>query len=129
MSDERPEISRERLLDQVGPSPERLERYQRESRAMLDRMERGLRREKWGVGAYWFFAVAFMTASLMAVGLLRPGAPELLILGVAFTILVVGAVEIVKHFVNRSRVEILKELKALESRIPAPGEGSGGSAR
>lgn len=32
-------------------------------------------------------------------------------------ILLYGAIEIVKHFINRSRVELLKELKQIELRL------------
>jgi hypothetical protein len=32
-------------------------------------------------------------------------------------LLISGGVEIVKHFINRSRVEVLKELKSLELQV------------
>jgi hypothetical protein len=109
---------RERLLAQGQPAADKLVRYQQETEAMIERMETGLRREKWGVGAIWCYAVLLNTAMLLLVGYFGH-APELWMLATAFVILIYGAVEIVKHFINRSRVEILKELKGLELQVHA----------
>ena len=83
---------------------------------MLERMQRGLRREKWGMWGIWGFAVLFVTATLLIIGF-RGRTPELTVLATAFMILIYGGLEIVKHFVNRSRVEILTELKGLQLQV------------
>jgi hypothetical protein len=107
---------RERLLAQGQPASDKLVRYQQETEAMLERLQRGLRREKWGLWAIWSFAVLFITVALLLVGY-RGRAPEITLLATAFVIFIYGGLEIVKHFINRSRVEILTELKSLELEV------------
>ena len=107
---------REQLLALGQPAGEKLVRYHEETEAMLERMQKGLRREKWGMWAIWSFAVLFMTITLLIVGY-RGRMPEVTVLASAFMILIYGGLEIVKHFVNRSRVEILTELKSLELQV------------
>ena len=107
---------REQLLALGQPAEDKLVRYHKETDAMLERMQKGLRREKWGMCAIWSFAVLFMTVTLLIVGY-RGRMPEVTVLASAFMILIYGGLEIVKHFVNRSRVEILTELKSLELQV------------
>jgi hypothetical protein len=113
----KPELLREQLLARGEPSREKLTRYREETQAMLNQLERRLKLEKWGAGAMWMFAVLFMTGALLIVGFWGRTSPELWILAFAFLLLVSGAVEVVKHFINRSRVEVLKELKGLELQV------------
>ena len=96
---------------------------------MLEKLERRLRLEKWYSGAIWVFAVLFMTACLLIVGYRAVIAPDVTILAFAFVILISGGVEIVKHFINRSRVEVLKELKSLELQVLALEERLSGTPR
>jgi len=84
---------------------------------MLEKLERRLRLEKWYSGAIWLYAVLFMTGSLLLVGFRGVISPDVAMLAFAFMILICGGIEIVKHFINRSRVEILTELKSLELQI------------
>jgi hypothetical protein len=123
-----PNSFRDRLLAQSQPAADKLARYQQETEAMLERLETGLRREKWGMWAIWGFAVLFVTAALLLVGY-RGHAPELTLLATDFMILIYGGLEIVKHFINRSRVEILKELKGLQLQVHALEEQLGNSSR
>ena len=122
---ESPNKIREQLLAQNEPTRERRLKYEKETEAMLNQLEAGFHREKWGTGILWIYATLFMTAALVVTGYRNQVQPEISILAFAFTLLIVGAVELVKHFINRSRVEGLKELKAmqmqvfeLESRMP-----------
>jgi hypothetical protein len=107
---------REKLLAQGAPSRDKLVRYQRETHAMLEKNERVLRLQKWYAGSIWIFAVAFVTVSLLAIGYLGH-TPEITLIATAFVVLIGGGVELIKHFINRSRVEVLKELKGLELQI------------
>ncbi|HWB10079.1 MAG TPA: hypothetical protein VG826_12680 [Pirellulales bacterium] len=110
---------RRNLLGQLAPEQERLERYRQEVTLMLDKNERGLRREKWFMTVIWGFGVTLMTVFLLVSGLWHP-TPErswLVCLAMFAMVLVSGALEIVKHFINRGRVEILKEVKQLELRV------------
>ena len=119
---------RDQLLAQGEPAREKIVRYQQEIQTMLEQNERRLRIEKWGMIALWLFAVAFMTVCLVLVGYLGK-APELTLLAFAFLLLLCGGIEIVKHFINRSRVEVLKELKGLELQVHALEERLGNSSR
>ena len=111
---------RDKLLAQSEPArdADRFDRYQQETQAMLEKLERRLRIEKWGVTALWIYAVLLMTAMLLGVGFWGH-APEVSMLAGAFVILIYGGIELVKHFINRSRVEVLKELKGLELHLLA----------
>lgn len=112
----KPELLRKRLLELNQPPHEKLILYHQETQAMLERMQRGLKREQWGMWALWIYAVLFVTAVIMIIGF-RGRTPELTVLGVAFMLVIYGAVEIVKHAVNRSRVEVLTELKQLQLQV------------
>ena len=119
---------RDQLLAQGEPAREKFIRYQQETQAMLEQNERRLRIEKWGMIALWLFAVAFMTLCLVLVGYLGK-APEMTLLAFAFLLLLCGGIEIVKHFINRSRVEVLKELKNIELKVLSLEERLDKSAR
>ena len=109
---------RERLLAQGEPAGDKFVLHKQETQIMLEKLERRLRIEKWGVTALWFYAVLFMTAMLLIVGFWGH-TPEMAMLGIAFVLLITGGIELVKHFINRSRVEVLKELKGLELHLLA----------
>jgi hypothetical protein len=108
---------RDRLLSQHAPDPGRLAQYRQEVDAMLEANERRLRLEKWCSGGIWIFAVLFCTAFMMLAPLL-PSFPVGIIMALwcGFLILV-ASVELLKHFINRSRVELLKELKQLQIEV------------
>jgi hypothetical protein len=108
---------REQLLAQNEPTRERRLKYEQETQAMLQQIEAGFRKEKWGTGILWIYATIFMTAALIITGYRNQVQPEISILAFAFTLLIVGAVELVKHFINRSRIEVLKELKAMQMQF------------
>lgn len=107
---------RDRLLSRL-PQPANLAAYREEVATMLEKNEKAFRREKWIVTALWLFMVALSTAFLL-VGGLRPGTP----LGLYFEILacfclIYPSVELLKHFINRSRVELLKEVKQVQLQV------------
>jgi hypothetical protein len=107
----------ERLLAQLGPDRDRLARYRTEVDAMLEKNERTLRRQKWYAGAYWIFVVLLGTAFFVLGGRLGD-TPRGVWLGLfACFLLIAAAVELMKYFINRSRVEVLKEVKGLELRV------------
>jgi hypothetical protein len=110
---------REQLLALGEPTRSKLVRHQQETQVMLEKLERRLRLEKWYSGVFWIYAVLFMTACLLIVGYRAAIAPDIAMLAFAFVILICGGIEIVKHFINRSRVEVLKELKSLELHVLA----------
>ena len=102
---ESPDKFREQLLAQNEPTQERRIQYEKETQAMLNQLEAGFRREKWGTGILWIYATIFMTAALLITGYRNQVQPEILILAFAFTLLIGGGIELIKHFINRSRVK------------------------
>ena len=105
------------LLSQQQPREERLEVYRKEVAMMLDRNEQGLGRERKYVVGMWIFLV-LMCTGFMVIGGMRPDKP----IGVWFGVMAVfwflfGAVELLKHFINRARVEMLKEVKKVELEV------------
>jgi hypothetical protein len=112
-----PDPLRERLLAQFEPAPDRLAAYREEVHAMLEKNERTLRLQKWYAGAIWIFVVLLGT-SFLVLGGLRGDTPPGTWLGIlACFFLISAAVELVKYFINRSRVEVLKEVKGLELQV------------
>lgn len=107
--------------------------YQKDLHAMLERQEKLLRREKWGSMFVWFFVVAMAVAFPMAAAYGKELSPKIYFaLGVSLTFyLVWGAVELLKYFISRSKLELLKEIKGVELRLAAMEERlsgrSGGS--
>jgi hypothetical protein len=118
-----PDSLRERLLAQHVPPARKLEEYRKEVQTMLDRNEKTLRREKWYASALWFYVVACATAFLVWMGTSTAdwmGAKTAAVVSVGAFLLFVyiaAAVELLKHFINRSRVEMLKEVKGLEMQL------------
>jgi hypothetical protein len=107
----------DRLLAQYVPGSEEMARYRAEVDAILERNERRLRREKWRATILWLFCVALATAFL-GHGASRFNEPAgAFFAALACCWLLGGAVELLKHFINRARVETLKELKRLELEI------------
>lgn len=108
---------RERLLAQWEPVHDKLATYRKEVEAMLAKNECTLRRQKWYAGAIWMFVV-FMGTAFLLLGSLRGDTPVGAWLGIFACFLMIGpAVEMVKYFINRSRVEMLKEVKGLEMQL------------
>ena len=107
-------LFRDSLLAQQTPDPGLFARYRKEIQMTLEQNERGLRRERRYVVVIWLFLVALCT-TFMVIGGTHPTTT----LGVWFGVnacfwMLIGAVELLKHFINRSRVELLKEVKGLE---------------
>jgi hypothetical protein len=112
-----PEPLRERLLAQFEPDRAKLATYVKEVEAMLEKNDRTLRVQKWYAGAIWFFVVALGT-SFLVLGGQRGDTPVDAFLGIIACFFMIGAaVELVKYFINRSRVEMLKEVKGLELQL------------
>jgi hypothetical protein len=107
---------RDRLLAHVEPDPDRLARYREEVRAMLERHEKALRWQKWYAGSIWVFVVFLATAFLLLSG--NVGAPGYFVAVMTALVMLIGAaVELLKYFLNRGLLEILKEVKGLEIQV------------
>jgi hypothetical protein len=115
--DRQPEPFGERLLAQFEPDRAKLAAYRREVQAMLEKNERTLRRQKWYAGFLWIFVVLMGTSFLTLGGYYSDRPAGIWLSVTACFFLIGGAVELVKYFINRSRVEVLKEVKGLELQL------------
>jgi hypothetical protein len=107
---------RDRLLARL-PQPENLAAYREEVAAGLEKNEKAFRRERWATVALWIFAVGLSTAFL-CLGMRQIDTPKSLWLGIlACFVLLYPLGELLKHFINRSRVEILKEVKQVQLQL------------
>ena len=114
--DPKAERIREDLLSRL-PQPTNLAAYQEEVTSLLKKNEKGLRRERWVVVPMWIYLVVLSTAFLW-IGGKKLATPVGLWFGIlACFWLLFGMVFLVKHFINRSRVELLKEVKQVQLQV------------
>jgi hypothetical protein len=112
-----PNPLRGRLLAQFEPDRDELARYRAEVEAMLEQKERSLVWQKWYAGTAWVFAVLLATTFLV-LGAVRADSPAWFWPAMtALVILIAAAVELVKYFINRARLELLREIKALDVHV------------
>jgi len=129
---------KDRLLARL-PRREELAEYRRQVAALMEKNEKKLRREKFGVAVFWIYAVAFFILALTApewwqggkyAGTAKANSVAIWMGAFALFQAIAGAAEIVKHFINRARVELLKETKQLQLLVlrlevrGLPGEGN-----
>jgi hypothetical protein len=107
---------RERLLAQFEPDRDKLANYRKEIQAMLERNERKLKLQKWYAGSIWVFVV-LLGVALMYLGQQseKPGAIWMGLTACFFVS--VFSLELVKYFINRARVDVLKHVKGLELQV------------
>jgi hypothetical protein len=114
--EQRNENMRDRLLARL-PQPENLAAYREEVEASLLKNQRAFRREKWGVGALWVFMAGLSTVFLVLGGQHLDKPVGLWFGTLACFWLIYPSVELLKHFINRSRVELLKEVKQIQLQV------------
>ena len=106
----------DRLLSKL-PDPGNVAGYRQEVSRLLEKNDRAFLREKWGSRAMWIFCVLLGTGYLWFGGA-KLDTPKAAWFGcLACFWLLIGAVELLKHFINRSRVELLKELKQVQLQV------------
>jgi hypothetical protein len=111
------ESVRDRLLARL-PQPENLAAYREEVTSTLEKNEKRLRWEKWGVGIFWLYAIGFFLLGSWYRGEQWLDTPH----GhayefVALLLLLCGVMELIKHSINRSRVELLREVKQVQFQM------------
>ena len=105
-----------RLLGRL-PDPANAAEYRREVSQMLEKNDRAFLRERWGSRVLWIFCVLLGTAYLWFGGE-KLDTPKAAWFGcLACFWLLIGAVELLKNFINRSRVELLKEIKQVQLQV------------
>ena len=107
---------RDRLLSRL-PQPENLAAYREEVASTLEKNEKRLRLERWYMAAMWLLAVGFFTACVMKGATWLDTTHGHFMEFVVLLLLISGAVEVLKHAVNRSRVEMLKEIKQVQLQM------------
>jgi len=112
----RNESMRERLLARL-PQPENLAEYRKQVSERMERNERKLRMEKWATGATWICVVLLSTCLFWFGGKPENAARVAWMGSFACFWMIFGAVELIKHFINRTRVELLKETKQVELQV------------
>jgi hypothetical protein len=111
------ESLREQVLSQEVFASERHEKYQTEVDKRLKKHSRALKIEKWITGPMWFFIVIVCMAFL-TIGGSSPDPAKKLWFGIlACFWLIFGAVFLLRYFINRNRLETLKELKEIQLRM------------
>jgi hypothetical protein len=112
-----PNPIRGQLLARIEPNQQKLARYREEVEAMLAMQEKRLRWQALYASAMWVFVVLLTTAFLV-LGASRGDAPVGFYPVMTALLLLIGAaVEMVKFFLNRVRLEFLKEIKGLELQV------------
>jgi hypothetical protein len=107
---------RDRLLTHL-PDPARAEDYRKDVETALARHTRRLRIEKWFTRAFWVYVIALLMVFLWrgeSFAETPHGHRFMIGLTVLFTC---GAMEILKHMINRSRVEMLTEIKQVQLQV------------
>ena len=106
----------DRLLSR-SPLPSNSADYRKEVAQLLEKNDKAFLREKWGARALWIFCVGLGTSYLWFGGA-KLDTPKAAWFGcLACFWLLIGAVELLKHFINRSRLELLKEVKQVQLQV------------
>lgn len=84
---------------------------------MLERNEKVLRREKWYASAIWLMVVTIWVPFLVYGGYHADEPRSAFWAASACVWFLFGGIELLKHFINRSRVEQLKEIKRVELKV------------
>ena len=111
---------RDRLLGQWEPSRPSYVNYRKEVENMLAEQEKKLLREKRFTTVMWIYIVVLTTVLMTGSGLLMSHKIEGTLIAVsAVWWLLFGAVFFFIHQINKSRFEVIKEIKGVELRLAA----------
>jgi len=124
---------RDSLLGQWEPSRPSYLTYRKEVETMLANQEKALLREKRFTVVIWFFTILLTTCLLTGSGLLMQHKIEGTFIAVSAVFwFLFGSVFLFVHQINKSRFEVIKEIKGVELRLAAleerlAGRGAGSS--
>ena len=110
---------RERLLARL-PQPANYTAYREEVAAGIEKSEKKLRRTWWVTGAFWLYVVVFFLLLTVWRGENWLATAHGRMVEMAWLFMAIfGAVQVLKYFVSRSRVELLKEIKQVQLQVLA----------
>ena len=112
----RDERLRERLLSHL-PQPADLAAYREEVASMLEKKEKALRRERTVLIELWVFVVALSVLFLWLGGKHMETVKGPYFVSLACFWFLFGMVYFVAHSINRSKVDILKEVKQVQVQV------------
>jgi len=104
---------RDRLLSHL-PQPASLADYRRDVASMLEQNEKRIRRERVVVTAFWIFCAVSAALHMWfdPKSAQTPKGPFL-----ALFIFTWGLAELLKHRINASRIDLLKEIKQVQVQV------------
>jgi hypothetical protein len=114
--EQKSDTMRDRLLARL-PQPENFTAYRDELAAGLERKEKQLLRVKWAARALWIYVIAF-TLFCFYRGeewLVTPNGHKFEF--ASLVLFICGALQLMKYFNFRSRVEILREVKQVQLQV------------
>ena len=112
----RDELIRERILSHL-PQPANLAAYREEVASMLEKKEKALRRERTVLIELWVFVVALSVLFLWLGGKHMETVKGPYFVSLACFWFLFGMVYFVAHSINRSKVDILKEVKQVQVQV------------
>jgi hypothetical protein len=111
---------RDGLLGQWEPSRPSYLNYRKEVENMLAKQEKSLQREKWFTTGLWIYIVLLTTCLMTGSGLLMFHKIEGTFIAVTAVFwLLFGGIFLFIHLINKSRFEVIKEIKGVELRLAA----------
>jgi undecaprenyl pyrophosphate phosphatase UppP len=111
---------RDALLRQWQPRQSAYLAYKKEVETMLAEYEKKLTRERRFTSVMWLYVVVLTTTMLTGAGLLAVHKIEGTFMAVTAVFwFLFGALFLIIHIINRSRFEVIKEIKGIELRLAA----------
>lgn len=107
---------KEQLLAQEAFDPEK-QKYRQEVEKMLEKQIRAHRRERIIIRPLWIYIVLLCTIFMFIGGFSADPNKKIWFGILACFWLLFGVVFLLRYFINYNRLEILKELKAMQMRI------------
>src|SRR3954451_17015679 len=115
-----PDRLRDRVLEQWEPDQSAYLTYRKEIETMLANQQIRLRRERWMTTVLWIYLVIISTVMMTGSGMLMIHKIEGTWMAVnAVSWLLIGSVYLISHLINKSRFEVIKEIKGVELRLAA----------
>ncbi len=106
-----------RFLSEKEGAGETAEKYRKEMDRMLEQNEKRLKREKWITGSMWIYLVILCTAMLLLGGFAENMETRIWFGVLACFWFLFGVAFLMRYFINRTRFELLKELKEIQLQI------------